>query len=238
MKGARSLLNTGKPKARAAIIGEPTSLVPIRMHKGISMFSIKVTGSTGHSSDPTLGNNALEGMHRAIAQTLKLRDKLKTRYGNSSFDVPSPTLNLGSIHGGDNPNRICGEVEMLFDLRITPDCDFAEIKKELRDSLQGISDELNLAIHLRELMPPVPPFEQERQSALVKMAEKLTNHSASSVNFATEAPFIKSLGMDTVILGPGSIERAHQPNEYLEMDQIKPYLDILQAFIVGYCLDL
>ncbi len=87
-------------------------------------------------------------------------------------------------------------------------------------------------------MPPVPPFEQERQSALVKMAEKLTNHSASSVNFATEAPFIKSLGMDTVILGPGSIERAHQPNEYLEMDQIKPYLDILQAFIVGYCLDL
>ena len=103
---------------------------------------------------------------------------------------------------------------MLFDLRITPDCDYAKIKTELIDSLQEISDELNLAIDLREMMPPVPPFEQERQSELVSLAEKLTGHNASSVNFATEAPFIKSLGMDTVILGPGSIERAHQPNEY------------------------
>ncbi len=238
MKGARSLLSAGRPKARAAIIGEPTSLVPIRMHKGISMCSIKVTGSTGHSSNPALGNNALEGMHQVIAQTLKLRDKLKTDYSNSNFAIPNPTLNLGSIHGGDNPNRICGDVEMLFDLRVTPDCDFTRIKTELEDSLQLLADQLSLTIDLRELMPPVPPFEQSRQSKLVNLAEKLTGHKATSVNFATEAPFIQSLGMDAVIVGPGSIERAHQPNEYLEMRQIKPYLDILQAFIITYCLEV
>ena len=70
MNGARSIAAAGRPKARAAIIGEPTSLVPIRMHKGISMFSVKVTGQSGHSSNPMLGKNALDGMHKVMKEIL------------------------------------------------------------------------------------------------------------------------------------------------------------------------
>ena len=236
MNGARSLAAVGRPKARAAIIGEPTSLVPIRMHKGISMFSIKVTGSSGHSSNPKLGNNALEGMHRVMSQILDHRNMLNRLHSNPLFDVPGPTLNMGSIHGGDNPNRICGEVEMQFDLRITPDCDFQIIKHELEDMLHSTAKDLGLNIDLQTLMPPIPPFEQQHDSEVVRLAERLTGHKASAVNFATEAPFLQNLGMETIVMGPGSIKRAHQPNEYLELVQIKPCIEILEKCIAQYCL--
>jgi len=73
MSGARTLANLGKPKARAAVIGEPTSLRPIHMHKGIMMESIHVQGQSGHSSNPTLGKNALEAMHDVIGALMRFR---------------------------------------------------------------------------------------------------------------------------------------------------------------------
>ena len=85
-------------------------------------------------------------------------------------------------------------------------------------------------------MPPIPPFEQESDSEIVRLCEKLTGHDASAVNFATEAPFLQSLGMETIVMGPGSIKRAHQPNEYLELNQVQPYISHLEACISKYCL--
>ena len=76
MNGARALAAAGKPKARAAIIGEPTSLVPVRMHKGIMMQAVRVTGAAGHSSNPDLGNSALEGMHAVMGELMAYRQQL------------------------------------------------------------------------------------------------------------------------------------------------------------------
>ena len=131
MNGARALAAAGKPKARAAIIGEPTSLAPIRMHKGIMMEAVRVTGQAGHSSNPTLGNSALEGMHAVMGDLMAYRGELGERYSNELFSVPFPTLNLGCIHGGDSPNRICGQAELHFDLRMTPGNDNASIRGEI-----------------------------------------------------------------------------------------------------------
>ena len=200
------------------------------------MFSVKVTGQSGHSSNPMLGKNALEGMHQVIGQILDHSEEIRQGRTNSLFDVPGPTLNMGSIHGGDNPNRICGEVEMQFDLRITPDCNFEAIKEELKNKLLKVGNALDLTVDLKTLMPPIPPFEQECDSEIVRLCEKLTGHSASAVNFATEAPFLQSLGMETIVMGPGSIKRAHQPNEYLELNQVQPYISHLEACIFKYCL--
>ncbi len=236
MNGARSIAAAGRPKARAAIIGEPTSLVPIRMHKGISMFSVKVTGQSGHSSNPMLGKNALDGMHKVMKEILDFRSGLTHSQIPNLFDVPGPTLNMGSIHGGDNPNRICGEVEMQFDLRLTPDSDFEAIKDELENRVLNVGDDLGLQVDFKTLMPSIPPFQQDSKSEIVRLSEKLTGHSASAVNFATEAPFLQSLGMETIVLGPGSIKRAHQPNEYLELEQIQPYITVLEECIAKYCL--
>jgi len=236
MQGARQLAAAGRPRGRAAIIGEPTSLVPVRMHKGIMMEAVRVTGRSGHSSNPELGNNALEGMHAVIGDLLAYRQQLAARYSNDFFKVAFPTLNLGCIHGGDSPNRICGQAELHFDLRMTPGGDNATVRAEIAQRMKILAGQHDLDIELRSLVSDIGPFEQGAQSELVLLAEKLTGHRAEAVAFATEAPFLQQLGMETIVMGPGSIDRAHQPDEYLELDQIQPCISLLQQCIRHYCL--
>jgi acetylornithine deacetylase len=236
MSGARALAAAGKPRARAAIIGEPTSLRPIRMHKGIMMEAVRVTGRAGHSSDPSLGNSALEGIHAVISDLMDYREQLRQRYSNGMFRVAYPTLNLGCIHGGDSPNRICGRAELHFDLRLMPGQDNANLRAEIAERVARVAEARSLEIELRSLVNDVAPFEQPAESELVRLAERLTGHSAEAVAFATEAPFLQQLGMETIVMGPGSIDRAHQPDEYLEMDQIRPCVNLLTQFIRHYCL--
>jgi acetylornithine deacetylase len=236
MNGARKLAAAGRPKARAAIIGEPTSLAPIRMHKGIMMQAVRVTGKAGHSSNPDLGNNALEGMHAVMGDLLDYRRQLSARYSNNLFEVAFPSLNLGCLHGGDSPNRICGQAELHFDLRMTPGNNNATVRGEIEQRLARLAQEYSLDIELRSLIEDVAPFEQAADCELVRLAEKLTGHSAQAVAFATEAPFLQQLGMETIVMGPGSIDRAHQPDEYLELEQIQPCIALLQQCIRHYCL--
>ncbi len=236
MRGARILAKEGRPKARAAIIGEPTGLVPVRMHKGIMMESVKVTGQAGHSSNPELGNSALDGVHAVIGDLINFRQQLKTRYSDDLFEVAYPTLNLGCIHGGDSPNRICGKTELHFDLRMTPRGDNASVKADLQARMAQIGEQQSLTIEMQSLIEPVAPFEQAADCELVRTAEKLTGHRAEAVAFATEAPFLQQLGMETIVMGLGSIDRAHQPDEYLELEQIEPCIKLLQNCIRHYCL--
>ena len=236
MNGARKLAAAGHPRARAAIIGEPTSLRPVRMHKGIMMESVRVTGRAGHSSNPDLGNSALEGIHAVMGDLISYRRQLRERYSNEFFTVAFPTLNLGCVHGGDSPNRICGQAELHFDLRMTPDGNNATVRGEIEQRLAQIATQRSLDIELCSLISEVPPFEQAADSELVQMAQRLTGHSAEAVAFATEAPFLQQLGMETIVMGPGSIDRAHQPDEYLELDQIQPCIALLQQCIRHYCV--
>ncbi len=236
MNGARALAAAGRPRARAAIIGEPTSLRPVRMHKGIMMEAVRVTGQAGHSSNPSLGINALEVMHGVMSELMDFRQQLATRYSNAAFEVVFPTLNLGCIHGGDSPNRICGSSELHFDLRLTPAAANAGVREELEQRLLAVAAPFGAGLELRPLVDSVPPFEEPAHSELVRLAEQLTGHSAGVVGFATEAPFLQALGMETIVMGPGSIDRAHQPDEYLELEQIQPCIDLLQQCIAHYCL--
>ena len=236
MQGARQIAAAGQPLGRAAIIGEPTSLVPVRMHKGIMMEAVRVTGRAGHSSNPELGNNALEGMHAVIGDLMAYRRELGARYHNDFFNVTFPTLNLGCIHGGDSPNRICGQAELHFDLRITPDGDNTTVRAEIEQRMALLAGQHDLDIELRPLIDSIEPFEQSAHSELVQLAETLTGHSAEAVAFATEAPFLQQLGMETIVMGPGSIDRAHQPDEYLELNQMQPCIALLEQCIRHYCL--
>ena len=236
MSGARALAELGRPKARCAVIGEPTGLKPIRMHKGIMMEAVRVQGLAGHSSNPALGNNALETMYKVMAELINYRGQLQARYQNPGFEVTVPTLNLGCIHGGDNPNRICGSCELHFDLRSLPGMDNEELHQQLQQLLQPIAAQSGSDIILSSLFTGVSAFEQNADSELIQVCEKLTGHSADAVAFATEAPFLQQLGMQTVVLGPGSIDQAHQPNEFIALDQIKPAIDIVRGLIQRFCL--
>ena len=236
MDGARELVAQGRPKARFAVIGEPTDLRPARMHKGVMMEAITINGQSGHSSDPSLGNNALEAMHEVMSDMLAFRAELQSRYRNPAFTVQVPTLNFGCIHGGDNPNRICGDCELHFDLRPLPGMDINELRHALKLRLQPLAEKRKISIHLHSLFPGVQPFEQSADSPLIKTVEQLTGHTAEAMSFGTEAPFLHELGMDTVIFGPGSIRQAHQPDEYVEINQLQPAVQTLKALIQKFCL--
>ena len=236
MNGARELLRLGKPKARYAVIGEPTGLKPVRAHKGMMMEAIRVIGHSGHSSDPGLGNNALDGMHKVIGSILDWRAELQTKYQNPLFNVAYPSINLGHIHGGDNPNRICGECELYIDLRPLPGMDIKALQEELQERVNNSLQSTGLNLELRHLMQAVNPMETAANSPIVQSAEKLTRHTAETAAYSTEAPFLNELGMETIILGPGLIAQAHQPDEFLLLDNIPPMLKILQSLIQQFCL--
>jgi acetylornithine deacetylase len=197
---------------------------------------VRVTGRAGHSSNPALGNSALEAMHTVIGDLMGYREELKQRYSNPLFAVAWPTLNLGCIHGGDSPNRICGQTELHFDLRLTPGADSDAVHEEIANRIAPLADQHRIDIELGSLIKSVDPFEQADDSELVRTAEQLTGHQAQAVAFATEAPFLQQLGMETIVMGPGSIDRAHQPDEYLELDQIGPCIELLSQCIRHYCL--
>ncbi|KOP51554.1 MULTISPECIES: acetylornithine deacetylase [Pseudomonas syringae group] len=236
MAGARALADAGRPLGRAAVIGEPTGLKPIRMHKGVMMERIHILGRSGHSSDPSLGHSALEAMHDAISELKGLRTQWQSEYRNPQFTVPQPTLNLGCIHGGDNPNRICGQCSLEFDLRPLPGMDPDVLRAAIRHKLQPLAELHQVQIDYAPLFPECSPFEQVADAELVRVAERLTGHTAAAVAFGTEAPYLQRLGCETLVLGPGDIACAHQPGEYLEMSRLDPTVRLLRQLIEQYCL--
>lgn len=236
MAGARALAAAGRPLGRAAVIGEPTGLRPIRLHKGVMMERIDILGRSGHSSDPRLGHSALEAMHEAMGELMVLRRQWQREYNNAQFSVPQPTLNFGCIHGGDNPNRICGQCALEFDLRPLPGMDPEALRAAIRGKLQPLAERHQVRIDYAPLFPEVPPFEQAADAELVRLAERLTGHSAEAVAFGTEAPYLQRLGCETLVLGPGDIACAHQPGEYLEMSRLQPTVRLLRELVEHYCL--
>lgn len=234
MSGAKQLIRKNVADASFAIIGEPTDLKPITGHKGIMMLKLRIEGTSGHSSDPALGNNAIEGMHRAITELMTYRDELGTTHQDLRFDVSVPTMNFGCIHGGDNPNRICDHAELAFDLRNLPSMDMLDFSGALEDRVARVIEDQGFTCRLEPLFAPVPAFDNE-DSVLAKQISALTGSRPGSVAFGTEAPFLMDLDLDTVVIGPGSINQAHQPNEYLPLAQIDPAIDLLRNLIGSHC---
>ncbi len=236
MCGARALAAAGEPLGRHAVIGEPTGLKPVRMHKGILMEAIRLEGRSGHSSNPALGVNALEGMYAVIGELLRWRAELQARYRNPLFEIEVPTLNLGHIHGGDNPNRICADCELHIDIRPLPGMTLEDLREELQGRLQRRLADSELQLSFLPLFPGIEAMETPASAVIVRATEELTGIPAGVVGFGTEGPYLNALGMETVILGPGSVDCAHQPDEFLPLAAIQPTLDILQGLIQRLCV--
>jgi acetylornithine deacetylase len=236
MSGAKSLAQSGALKGRVAVIGEPTNLTPIRMHKGIMMESVRVIGRSGHSSNPALGASALECMQDIMSGLLLFREELQARNKNDAFEISVPTLNLGHIHGGDSPNRICGECELHFDLRPLPGMSIDDLHLQLERWVLPYAQKHETQVTLTELFGGVEAFETPAHADLVATCERLSGKKAEAVAFATEAPYLSAMGMETLVMGPGSIDQAHQPDEFIDLRQIKPTVDMLSQLIRKYCL--
>lgn len=236
MAGAKALVAAGKPQARFAVIGEPTSGRPLRLQKGVMMERILIEGRSGHSSDPSLGHSALDAMHAAIGTLVAYRRELAAQWHNPLFTVPVPTLNLGCIHGGDNPNRICARCELQYDLRPLPGMEMDALRAEIKRRLLPLAEEYRVSIRNESLFSGTPAMETPADSPLVRAVEQLTGHSAGAAAFGTEGPYFRELGMDALIYGPGAIETAHQPDEHLTLASLAPTAELLATLVRRFCL--
>lgn len=236
MDGAKTIATQAQLRHAKVVIGEPTSLTPVYSHKGMMTEAIIIKGSSGHSSNPKLGTNALEASTHMLHALLDWRNRWQKKHIDLRFQVSEPTMNFGCIHGGDNPNRICGQCEFQYDLRILPGMDNEEIKQQIHDVVITSTQGMNIDIEFKSLFDGVAAYELNTNSEIYQQAEKITNKPAKTVAFGTEAPYWQSLNCDAIILGPGHIAQAHQANEYLDQTMIKPTIKQLQQFIQLNCL--
>lgn len=235
MDGARALVLLQRPKGRHAIVGEPTDMRPVRAHKGIMMEQVKVIGQTGHSSDPSLGNNAIDGMLKVLEALKSFREELSQRHQDKRFSVPFPTLNFGRIQGGDSANRICGECTLELDVRLLPGMDMAVVRAEMRARAEDALRGSGLVFEQRESFAGTPAHEVSAQAEIVRAAEELTGEGAISVAFATEAPYLSALGAETVICGPGGVSEAHRPDEFVRLERLEPTVRMLSELTRRLC---
>jgi len=236
MSGAQDIAQQKSIKPDYAIIGEPTGLVPVIMHKGHMSEGIRITGRSGHSSDPDKGLNAIEIMYLVIGELKKVQQKFKEKYFNEHFNVPYPTLNFGSINGGDSPNRICGCCDLHIDMRPIPGISTNELFITVKEALSEIEKRYPNSVEIYHLHEPIPSYQCPAHSDLIENAQIYTGNMAQSANYCTEAPFIQQLGCDTIVLGPGHIAQAHQANEYLDLSFVKPTKSVIAKMINQYCV--
>lgn len=235
MLGAKTFAQHTHIRPDCAVIGEPTSLKPIRAHKGHVGEAVRITGRSGHSSDPDRGLNAIEVMHQATSYLMNMRNELREKYCNDLFQVPYPTMNFGNIHGGDAINRICACCELQFDMRPLPNLPVEDLYAMVNEHLKPLIEQYGNLVEIRHLHDGIPGYECEHSAQVVQVVEKLLGEKCDVVNYCTEAPFIQQL-CPTLVLGPGSIEQAHQPDEFLELKYIEPTKELLTKLVHYFCV--
>jgi acetylornithine deacetylase len=219
-------LPDGAARPRLAIIGEPTSMQVANAQKGCAFFRTFVTGRDGHSSAPHRGVNAIEAAVRIIAEIGRLGAEAERRGGGPRFDPPHTTLNVGTIAGGAAVNIIARDCSFDWDLRAVPGDDplamkaeiDAFIAAELLPPMRAVFPGADIAT---ETVVSVPPLVPDPGSPAETLARRLTGaNTATTVSFASEAGLYQQVGIPAIICGPGSIDVAHQPNEFITREEL------------------
>ena len=234
MNGARLIADNGRKLGSCCVIGEPTSLAPINQHKGCLTLAVELVGQSGHASDPSLGNNALDGMHLFMIELYAYRDRLQQAHVDPAFTIPTPTMNLGHIHGGDNSNRICGACTLMIDIRYLPSMSYTQLVDDITSIAAGVAETRGLH-HRVQSFGDGMSMNTDAASEIATYLSELTGKTPAAVGFGTEAPYYNSMSTETIVLGPGSIDQAHQPDEFLPIAQIEPTITLLENLIDRFC---
>jgi acetylornithine deacetylase len=209
------------------IIGEPTGMQVMTAHKGMRVYRCCVRGVEAHSSLAPLAVNAIEYAARLVSFIRGLTDELRTA-GNrdEKFAVPFTTLQTGTISGGTATNIVPRDCEFQFDMRYLPGSDpgelFGRIERYAEHSLvpemRAVSKETGIRLELVADAPDLDTAEDDRMAYLgMQLAG---NNALGRVGFATDGGHFHRAGIPTIVVGPGSIDQAHKPNEYIDLEQV------------------
>ncbi|MDD7971553.1 acetylornithine deacetylase [Roseinatronobacter alkalisoli] len=228
-----ALLRERNFRAMGAIIGEPSLMQVIDGHKGCYEYTTHVTGLEGHGSAPDLGVNAVDFAARIVLKLVELRDVLKTRApADCPFDPPHSTINVGALRGGHVHNIIAGTARIDWEMRPVQQSDADFVKAELAAFVDILRNQMQAtypAADIRtDIVGEVVGLIPEPVNPARTLAMALTGaNGAGLVPFGTEAGLFQSIGIPSVICGPGSIAQAHKPDEYIDVSELGRCLEML-----------
>ncbi len=236
--GARALvpdLQKRGIRPAMAIIGEPTGMQVIEGHKGCCEYTVRFSGLEGHGSAPERGVNAVEYAVRYVTRLMDLRGDLMVRAPQDSpFEPPWTTINVGRVAGGVAHNVIAGKAEVDWEVRPVQDSDRAFVNKaigayvhhDLLPAMRAICPDASIET---EVIGEVAGLEVMDDNAARDLVTGLVGANGTDVvPFGTEAGLFQKMGMSVVVCGPGSIDQAHKPDEFISLDQLSTCLDMLE----------
>lgn len=226
-------------KPRACIVGEPTSMRVISAHKGMLDSCCSVRGCSGHSSRPDRGVNSIVVAARLIARLQQLAEEIKQKGPfDARFDPPHSTLHVGTIKGGTAVNIIPEHCDFEFEIRNIPGQDPREIARqveqyaaqELLPAMREISAQSDISWQVKAQFPELDTPDSEAINAWV-MSLLGEPHQPAAVSYGTEAGLFAKIGIPTIVCGPGSIDQAHRPDEFVEIAQIDHCIEFMHSII-------
>ncbi len=244
MGGMRQLaahLASAPVKPAACVIGEPTSMQVVVANKGAAIYRLRVRGHSVHSSLRDQGVSAVEVAAEVVSFLNRLQRELDAQLRHDGFDYPHSSVHAGAIRGGTAHNITAKDCEVLFEIRALPGVSAAAIvarvrafcENELLPAMRAISSDCAIAI---DEVVDAPGLDDRGNAQLAKAMMPLCNCvKPGCVSFGTEAGFLQRIGVPTIVCGPGEIRVAHQPDEFVETEQLVrcgEFLDALTARLV------
>jgi acetylornithine deacetylase len=213
-------------KPLACIVGEPTSMVPAIAHKGVYRYKCCVRGKEAHSSLTPKSVNAIEMAARVIGKVRDMAEdfeRSEPRY--EGFDVPFSTASVGQFHGGIADNVVPRDAEFRYEFRDLPTADAKRMQADvlayaasIEPAMKKVAPDAGFKF---ETICEIPSFLGAAGDPVTLLAQRLAGEDRTTlVAFGTEAGLFKNAGIPTVVCGPGSIEQAHQPDEFVSLEQL------------------
>jgi acetylornithine deacetylase len=233
--GAKRLADARALRPRYSIVGEPTSLQPMRAGKGYCLAEVTVRGREGHSAYPALGASAIFRAARLVARLERIAEGLRAEE-HTAFDPPYTTVNVGLIEGGTAKNILAGQCRFTLEWRPVPgrkaervlDLFNAAVEDERRQDA-----DFDCEIDVTRIDQGM---ETPADSPLVRFLEEATAKEAGTVAFGTEAPQMAELGAQAIVLGPGNIRDAHRTGEFVPVEELHACMAILTRAIKHFCM--
>ena len=235
LRGAKQLAQAKPLRVRYSIVGEPTSLKPIRAGTGYSLAEVTVKGREAHSAYPALGASAVFRAARLINRLESIAAQLKEDQ-HTAFDPPYTTLNVGLIRGGSAKNVLAGECRFTLEWRPIPTQPSEHLLKlfmaAIEEETQADPDfQCEVDANRQDT-----GFETAPDSPLIRLLEKETGLESGTVAFGTEAAQMMVLGSESVVIGPGDIREAHRTGEFVPVDELERCAAVLRQSIQHFCL--
>jgi acetylornithine deacetylase len=222
------------------IVGEPTSMKVVNGHKSAVTFNTEVLGHEAHSSLTHHGVNAIMVAGELIAEINRMRKEIEARGDKSGrFDPPYSTVHIGTIEGGTAKNIIPRLCKFAWETRLLPDADpqevptrFAEFSRTLEPAMKSVAPDTGIATITANTVPALAPEEQSPAELLALHLTK--SNDTYAVSYCTEAGLFQQIGIPAVVCGPGSIEQAHKPDEWIEISELRKCEDFLEG-LMAHC---